>query len=308
MISKKRLLEIKAVVDKYGKEKAAKKLGISKTSVTRYCNIPENHEKYIKTEKRPNILIIDIETSPLVALIWSKRQKYISQENIIDDWFILSYAAKWLFEPGIMSGVVTHEEVIKKNDKRIVGEIWTLLEDADIVIAHNGDKFDIKRINSRFMYYNMNMPMPYITIDTLKVLRKEAYNTSNRLDDICKEYGLPCKIDNGGINLWYGCITGDRGSLDKMQEYNKNDVYILEELYVRIRKYIRNHPNMALYIDTDIPVCHNCGSGNLTWVGYYYTGVNKYSSFRCECGAIGRCRVTALSKKESRNVMQICAR
>ena len=49
-----------------------------------------------------------------------------------------------------------------------------------------------------------------------------------------------------------------------MLKYNKRDVTLLEEVYLRIRPWIKGHPNCANYIDSKVPICSNCGSKNLT--------------------------------------------
>ena len=90
-----------------------------------------------------------------------------------------------------------------------------------------------------------------------------------------------------------------------MVEYNKNDVGILEETYVRLRPFIKNHPNVALYVDCEEPLCRNCGSEDLNWNGFYPTPANKYLAFRCNgCGAIGRSKTSALSKSKRKNLTQ----
>ena len=38
----------------------------------------------------------------------------------------------------------------KTDDKALMRKLWDLMDEADIVIGHNCDSFDIKKINSRF--------------------------------------------------------------------------------------------------------------------------------------------------------------
>jgi len=47
------------------------------------------------------ILLLDIETAPMEAYIWSQWQKFISLDMLKVDWYIIAWAAKWLGEDEI---------------------------------------------------------------------------------------------------------------------------------------------------------------------------------------------------------------
>ena len=78
-----------------------------------------------------------------------------------------------------------------------------------------------------------------------------------------------------------------------MSKYNKRDTAILEEVYLRMRPWIKGHPNVGNLISSEEPVCSICGSTDLEKLEgeYYYTSIGKYELFRCKnCGAISRGR------------------
>lgn len=248
----------------------------------------------VKT-KTPKILLFDIESSPMSVFVWGLYKQRISPDNVINDWFVNTWSAKWLFDSEIMSDSLTPSEAIRQDDRRIVKNIWKLLDEADIIIAHNARGFDVGKLNTRFLYYGMNPPSHYQVIDTLSVLRKYFKISSSSLDYATQFLGLSPK-GHPSFGLWKRCYVGDPDALQSMVEYNKNDVEILEELYVKIRPWITNHPNLSLYVDTDEAVCPNCGSLNLMWKGSYVTSLGSYDAFRCECGAVGRSKSSNLSK------------
>ena len=103
----------------------------------------------------PNILILDVETAPLRGFIWQLWKQNVNIDQIISEWFMLTWSAKWLHNPNIMSAKLTPEEALEENDKRIITELWNVLNDADIVIAHNGDQFDIPKIKTRFLLHGL---------------------------------------------------------------------------------------------------------------------------------------------------------
>lgn len=250
-------------------------------------------------KKFPKILILDIETSPLKAYVWKRWKENISLDQTISEWFMLCWSAKWLFSAETMSCSVTPEDVLKEDDSRILKPLWELLNTADIVITHNGDKFDLPKINSRFLLNNLPPTTPFHSIDTKKVACNQFGFSSNKLDALAGYFGIEHKLDTD-FNLWKRCLEGDKEALNYMEIYNVKDVEILEEVYLKLRPWIKNHPNIGNFIDSDELVCSNCGSKHIEDTGeYYYTNTNKYNIYRCkECGAISRSRTPIKNKKK----------
>lgn len=289
----------------------ANKLGCSKRTVRRYANSDKPARRIYK-RKRGKILLFDIETAPMEVYVWGlidKRNRYISPENVIKDWSVLSWAAKWLFEPDIISDVATPEEAENRDDARIIERIWNLFEKADIIVAHNAYKFDVRRLNARFIINDLGPNTPYRVIDTLKEARKVFDFPSYKLDALNERFGLSKKIETN-FQLWIRCVTGGKKALKEMQTYNKSDVVALEELYLALRPWIKSHPPMSLYHDViDAERCPTCESEKLSWNGFYATPAGKYKSFRCDkCGAIGRSRYSWLEKEERENLVISTAR
>lgn len=267
-------------------------------SFRRCNNILENYtsERYSNLAK---ILVIDIETAPTEAFIWKLWKENIGINQIIDDGYILSYSCKWLLDPTTYSSVLTTREAIMKDDSRLLQELWKWLDEADIVIAHNAKGFDIPTINTRFIYYGLIPPRSYQIIDTLDVARRHFRFQSNKLDYITKYLGLNGKKEHSGFEMWSGCVRGNVDSLREMEEYNRQDVTELEDLYMLLRPWIKPHPNMGLFKDDGEKGCPTCGSENISERGYYYTPMNKYKEFVCnECGASGRSRYAERKPKE----------
>lgn len=167
---------------------------------------------------------------------------------------------------------------------RLTTELWKLFNEADILIAHNGDQFDIRKANARFAYYNLPPPSPYKTVDTLKVARKYFNFTSNKLDDLGNYLGYGRKLAHTGFHLWQGCMTGDPKAWKHMIQYNKRDMILLEQIYNHFLPWITNHPNTAILADHN--GCPNCSSTNLQSRGTGITRSGKHQRYQCkDCGA-----------------------
>lgn len=258
-----------------------------------------------KINTSAKVLILDIETAPINAYVWGIWNQNVGTYQIQSDWFCLTWAAKWLFEDKVYSAKLKPKEVLEQDDKRIIEGIWKLVNEADIVIAHNGEKFDMPKLNSRFIINGLNPPLPYQQIDTLKHIRRQFGFTSNKLDYVNKLLNLERKKETN-FELWERCMKGNAKALSEMEAYNMQDVRILEETYLMIRAWIKPHPNMGLFIlDEKEHRCPNCGSSELEIMGKTYnTAANVYELMRCSnCGASSRKRLGAANIKQKRHLL-----
>ena len=268
-------------------------------------NYDTTKSKMEKIQTSAKVLILDIETAPISAYVWGIWNQNVGTHQIKSDWFCLTWAAKWLFEDKVYSAKLKPDEVNQQNDKRIIQGIWKLLNEADIVIAHNAVKFDIPRLNSRFIINDLCPPLPYQIIDTLTHIRRQFGFTSNKLDYVNKLLNLERKKETS-FELWDNCMKGDRKALKEMEDYNVQDVRILEETYLQIRPWIKPHPNMGLFIlDETEHRCPSCGSNELEAQGKCYnTSANIYELFRCgNCSSISRKRLGSATIKQKRHLL-----
>lgn len=230
--------------------------------------------------------IFDIETMPNLVRTWRKWE-----QNVI--WYerhgyLWSISWKYLNGKKVYHKNITDFPLYKKDkysDKALVEFIWKLMDESDIVIAHNGNAFDLKAITGRFVHYRLKPPSPYKKIDTKLLYKMYLNEDSNSLKDICQKHGLPLKLDTGGYDLWKQCEEGNKKAIAKMAWYNNGDVVALESAYKLILPYITNHPNIAL-MRGDKVACPNCGSKNVHKRGFNLTRASKSQRWQCrDCGS-----------------------
>jgi len=256
----------------------------------KYFQKPMEYEEH----ELPKILIFDVETSFYHFVGWGTYKQFIQHYQITQHQYIISWAAKWLYDDNVQSDVVTPEESKNRDDKRVLKSIHKLLDEADIVIGHNGERFDLRKLRWRFISQDMQPPSPFKVIDTLKVARKEFFAPSYKQDFLTKYFKLEGKLQTD-FSLWVDCEAGVPEKLDEMVEYNRHDVMGLEELYLKIRPYIRNHPNLGVLMDDDI--CPTCGSKHLKETSsVYLTSANKFPVYKCE-----RCETPYIRGKRNIN-------
>jgi hypothetical protein len=235
--------------------------------------------------KFPAVLFMDIETLPLIGYMWSPWEQDVHPEMLIKDWCVLSWSAKWIDDERMIYDVLTPKEALSRNDKRIVGGLWKLMDDADIIIAQNGKKFDIAKMNTRFWRYQMPHYSSFKVIDTLDVARRTFGLTYNGLDQLAEYLGAGKKLKTE-FSLWRQCDEGNQEALGYMSTYNQADVTLLESVYMKMRAWIPNHPRFTAY-EKVVGVCPVCMDVNFRCIGLYQAPVRQYKEFRCDhCGSI----------------------
>lgn len=233
------------------------------------------------------IVLWDTEISGIVATTWNLYPEYISHENMIDDWFMISVAWKELGKKKIESvSVLDDPERFKKNHKDdyyVVKTVRDMLDDVDILIAHNNDRFDLKAYNARLIFHQLP-PLPKIlSIDTLKEAKKVAKFTSNRLDFLGKLFTGEGKMHTPP-GTWLKAMNGNEEAIKLMVKYNKVDIEVLEDVYNRLLPYMKSHPNVAA---PETCNCPKCGSSNVTKDGIRLRATGaRYQTYKCkDCGA-----------------------
>ncbi len=312
-------MSIEQIVERFAQKPYAVDMGCKKIASWFNAN-PEDVRRAkkifrikMKAQKRgAKILIFDIETAPLKAWVYQKSiwNANITSDKVISEWFCLSWSAKWLFEKEVMSDGLISKEAILEDDKRIIKSLWKLLDEADVVIAHNSFNFDIPNLNTRFLLNNLPPPRLYQQIDTLRVARKQFGFTHNNLDGLAKLFGFKPK-EEVHFDLWVACREGDPKALIRMEEYNQRDVTLLEEVYLKLRPWIKGHPNLNLIIDDEEPRCPVCLSEDIhvDENNYYMTAVSKFPVAVCAgCGNSGRVRQSLISKEKRKSMYVPIAR
>lgn len=263
--------------------------------------------------RKAKILILDIETAPILARVWRLWKENVGLNQIYGDWFILAFAAKWLGSNEVMYFDQSKEKNVE-DDHKLLAKLWELLDEADIVVAHNGKKFDVKKINARLVIAGYGPPSPYHIVDTLLIAKDKFAFTSNKLqylsDTLNQVYKKQEHGDFPGFELWRAVLSGNtpeaRLAWKEMKTYNEYDVLSLEELYLKLRPWTDKHPNVNQYdADDEQMRCPICGSLHIHKRGTYTTNAGLYQRYRCEeCSAWSATRYTENSKAKRKSLLK----
>lgn len=242
------------------------------------------------------VLFYDLETAPLLAHIWSPWDNFVTMDRLIHDSFVLTWSAKWWGQKKVLKGVLTPYEAIDQDDTRIVEELADLIREADIIVAHNGDKFDLPKFNARLLRHNLEPLGPTQTIDTLKLSKKNLGIAFNKLDYLGEYLGLGRKIKTD-FQLWLDCYHGDAAALSTMSKYNVQDVRLLEAIFNRLLPYVKGLTRLMEPGSNGDTACPFCGKYNFVRRGYYRTQASTFVKLHCtHCKKYSRER-TAIPQK-----------
>ena len=227
------------------------------------------------TQSTNRVLIIDVETKPALGYIWKMFDNNLGLNQLVDSGGLLCFAAKWAGEDEVM-----FDSVWRNGMEGMLQNIWELLDEADVVVGWNSDRFDVGHINAHFAMHNMSPPSPYKKQDLLKSVRRHMKFLSNKLDYVAQALGVGRKLETGGFELWLDVMAGKREAQRIMQEYNEQDVLLTEQVYDRLL------PWLPQVLTPKHGMTCTCGSTHIQERGYAKTIANLYKRYQCQsCGA-----------------------
>lgn len=240
--------------------------------------------------KRLNVLVLDIETAPMLAYVWDLWDiKNIGLDQVVHDRYVLSHGSMWWGQPETFQYHDQFGEGIE-NDKRLLKLLWKRLEKADVVITQNGQWFDSRRINARYIFHGIKPPAPFKHYDTYQLLKRVADFPSNKLEYFARKLNRKFKKlahkDFPGFSLWREFMKNNRKARKSMKEYNAHDVFSTDELATNTMAYApESFPDFFDVSDRSLE-CGRCGfEGQMQEVKPARGKSNKRHQYRCpRCG------------------------
>lgn len=274
--------------------KIAKELGVAKSTCSDWLRSVMKADA--PKQQGPKILFLDIETKFMTLEGWGLFNQNFSLNQIAEDWSILSFSAKWYRDPETM-----YYDVTEYTEDELLQKLHDLLNEADFAVAHNGRRFDLKKIRARMITRGFKPYSPVRIIDTLEICKKEFAFTSNKLmyvtNLLCKSSKKSDHAKFAGHVLWQEFIKGNPEAVKEMREYNLLDVDSLEELYELIAPWSSTLPVFELYNE-------DMNLNEWEPEGYHYSNLGKYMRYKHKTtGQYRRGRVNLLSKEQRSNLL-----
>ena len=251
--------------------------------------------------KKAKILFFDLETRPILGYVFSLWNNNLGLNQVNEDWCLLSYCAKWA-DSGEVFYKDKRDSFKTEDDKALLEDLWKLLDEADFVVGHNIKRFDVKKLNARFILNGFTKPSSYRMIDTFEMAKESFGFTSNKLeyltDKLCNNHKKSTHGKFSGFLLWKECLDGNPEAWQEMEDYNIMDVLSNQELYEILSPWSNKLPNLDVYTES------SSLSSEWEHIGYHYTNLGKYNKYRSSVtGQQRRGRVNLLSKEKRMSLL-----
>lgn len=229
-------------------------------------------------KSNPKVLIWDIEWKPTLAYVWRAWDESVNPDQIVEHGGLLCIGWKWLGEEE------THilAEWDRGGHSKMVRKFYDIYSSADASVTFNGAKYDEKKMLGEFLLEGLPPPPKITQIDCIKTIKKFGF-FRNALGFVGPFLGLESKLEHEGINLWKKSMGGDKDARERMSDYCARDVDLLEDLYMKIRPYIYDHPFLG---EIQAGGCGVCGSHKTQKRGFSRTRCYITQRLQCQdCGA-----------------------
>lgn len=155
---------------------------------------------------------------------------------------MLSWAIKYPGDDKVVSDVITKKELFDgKMDRRIVTSLIEEIKRADALVTYFGTGFDNTFMRTRALILDIPFPA-YGSIyhyDVYFTARAKLKLHSKRLDSVAKALGCKHQKTPVDISVWQKARWGDEKSLDYIVEHNVKDIFVLEEVYDKLRPFVK---------------------------------------------------------------------
>lgn len=235
------------------------------------------------TTSNPRILFFDIESSlQLAAIFQLAHNDWIQPESLVTERHLISVCWRWQGETKMQSVCLLDDpkrfERDPHDDFYVAKKFHEVLAEADVVVTHNGDSFDLRYLKTRMLVHGLPPLPPITSLDTYKVAKKHFMLNSNKLDYIAKLLKVGAKMDTPK-GLWLDVLRGDRKAIKTMTEYNRHDVVVLEKVFAKLAPYMDNHVNRELF---GLAGCPRCGSTKIQSRGVHRAISRTYRRWQCQ--------------------------
>lgn len=234
--------------------------------------------------EKPRILVLDIERIrgwarvPVWDLSDYKHRRI--HASCVEEWPRTVCAAwRWLGTKKVEFAA----EWERGGRRAFLRRVWQAYDDADIIVGHNLQQFDTKKLRSEWLLLGLKPPAPWQTVDTLSEARSIFGFESNTLAALTQRLGIKTKTDKYDPDRADRAAAGDGPAQRQLRRYNCGDVEATEALYEVLRPWMKRHPNMAAY--RGIACCPACGSTKLQSRGEAVSRTRVYERYQCQaCG------------------------
>lgn len=228
-------------------------------------------------------LFLDIETSPNVVTSWRIGRKIdLIPDNILHERKVICACWSWDGEDKVH---FAHWDK-GQNDKVIFTPLLKAIAEADEIVYHNGERFDMPWVKTRCLFHGLPTLPDHKGVDTLQWARRKFYFNSNKLDYIARFLGIGSKLKTE-FGLWKAIVFDhDADALKRMVTYCQNDVVLLKKVWARLAAVLPHKTHVGVLAGGAAWSCPFDGSTNVRVSKTRVTarGGAQYQMVCADCG------------------------
>ena len=238
-----------------------------------------------KLKEAKSLVFFDLETSPMLAYVWSTGKQFVTHQQLETQTKIIS--AQWMFEGDKEVSYEAWDS--NQDDTRVVLAISEVLKYAKVAVSQNGRQFDHKILRWRANILGLPPIREVEIFDTLSLSRKAFRPASHKLDYRSAAYGLGGKI-HMELKDWIDVLKKKPGSLEKMVKYGCKDILDLRRLFWKELPYYQTLPSSLAklvypFLGNSREFCSKCASKKQRKFDIYPTKIDNKAMMKCEhCG------------------------
>ena len=126
------------------------------------------------------------------------------------------------------------------DDRETVRQIAEILADHDVLVAHNGSRFDMPFLRSRMLRWNMKRLPNMKMVDPCSIAYRHFKLRSNSLAAVADHIGVKERKTPLDMSIWADAfLNGSRRAMNKIVEHCVADIKVLEGVLEVVKPYVK---------------------------------------------------------------------
>lgn len=184
----------------------------------------------VEKQRDLEVMVFDFETKPgaywyddaTTTLVCAFAAKFLGEEKVHNYFLAPDWLLPW-FASLPIKGIRG-----RKAGMAIFTELWNR---ADVVVTHNGKRFDLPVINGALDRLGMPALAPKTHVDTLADRRKSR-GVKRSLEALAERYELPDSKQSVSSETWERAYEFEPNAIKTVLERAASDVEVTEQLYL----------------------------------------------------------------------------
>lgn len=132
------------------------------------------------------------------------------------------------------------EKGIRGDDKELVKQVNALVREHDVIVAHNGSRFDIPMLRTRALKWRLTPLREVKLVDPCTIAFRKFKLASNRLDRIADYAGVEAQKTPVSMSVWADAmLNGSKRAMNYIVEHCEADIKVLAGVLEVVKPFIK---------------------------------------------------------------------